>query len=288
VLDKAEAALVEYAAQFGPDPLRKLGRRVLTHVAPQVAERIEAAALARAEARAAQTRAFTMTPTGDGRVRLTGWLPVEAAAIVNAAVDPLCNPRLTDPTDRRTAAQRRADALVEVCRLALSTDRLPDHGGERPHLVVTVPFDVLRGELGAGTLDTGETVGADQVRRLACDAAILPAILGGDGQVLDLGQTRRLFTGAVRRAIVLRDGGCAFPHCDRPARWAECHHILPWTDGGPTDVDNGVLLCGHHHHVIHQGDWQVRLGTDRRPEFIPPAWIDPQRLPRRNTYHRRP
>jgi hypothetical protein len=153
-------------------------------------------------------------------------LDAEAAA-VTAALDPLCNPRGISAEDKRTLTQRRADALLEVCQLALRTDQLPDHGGGRPHLVVTVPFDVLRGELGAGTLDTGERLSATQVRRLACDAQILPAVLGGDGQVLDLGQSRRLFTRAVRRALMLRDGGCAFPGCDRPARWCEGHHILP-------------------------------------------------------------
>jgi hypothetical protein len=117
---------------------------------------------------------------------------------------------------------------------------------------------------------------------------VIPAVLGSDGQVLDLGQARRLFTGPVRRALVLRDGGCAFPGCDRPPRWCDGHHIKGVLDGGPTDVDNGVLLCKFHHGVIHRGDWTVRMGRDRRPEFIPPAFIDPERRPRRNTYHRHP
>jgi hypothetical protein len=153
---------------------------------------------------------------------------------------------------------------------------------------VTVPFDVLTGQLGAGLLDTGEPITAEQVRRIACDAQILPAVLGSDGQVLDLGRSRRLFTGAIRRALVLRDGGCAFPGCDRPARWTEGHHIQPWPAGGPTTMDNGVLLCGHHHRAIHHDGWQVRLATDHRPEFLPPTHIDPHRQPRRNIYHRRP
>jgi hypothetical protein len=126
-----------------------------------------------------------------------------------------------------------------------------------------------------------------QAWRLACDAKILPAVLGGDGAVLDLGRTRRLFDGPLRRALVLRDGGCAFPQCDRPPRWCHAHHLTHWVDGGATCLDNAVLLCGAHHRVIHRGEWTVRLGPDRLPEFIPPAHTDPEQRPRRNTFHRR-
>ncbi|WP_232533964.1 HNH endonuclease signature motif containing protein [Plantactinospora sp. KBS50] len=140
---------------------------------------------------------------------------------------------------------------------------------------------------GVGTLDTGLRLGPDALRRLACDAAILPAVLGGRGQVLDVGRQRRLFTGPLRRALVLRDRGCAFPNCDRPPRWCAGHHIRPWTDGGGTSLHNAVLLCGYHHRVIHRGEWIVRLARDGHPEFIPPYWLDPDRTPRRNRYHLR-
>jgi hypothetical protein len=286
-VDKAEAMLIDHAGEFEPVLLRKLGARILAHVAPEVADKAEAEALARQERRAYEGRAFTLTPTGHGRVRVTGWLEAEAAAIVNAALDPLCTPRRSGVEDARTPAQRRADALVEICQLALHTGQLPEHGGDRPQVVVTVPFDLLRRELGAGTLDTGQTLSPEQVRRMACDAQLIPAVLGGQGQVLDLGTARRLFTGPVRRALILRDGGCAFPGCDRHARWCQAHHLTGWADGGPTSVDNGVLVCHFHHRVIHQGDWSVRLGHDRRPEFLPPAYLDPERRPRRNIYHRR-
>jgi len=203
---------------------------------------------------------------------------------VAAALDPLCRPI---PGDPRTPAQRRADALTDVCRLALSTGELPVNGGDRPQVVVTLPFDALAGRVGAATLDSGVRLTAEQARRIACDAQIIPAVLGGVGQVLDVGQSRRLFTGALRRALVLRDGGCAFPGCDRPARWCEAHHIRSWADGGSTSLDNGVLVCWFHHRVIHHDGWRVRLAADRRPEFIPPVHIDPQQRPRRNSYHRR-
>jgi hypothetical protein len=174
-----------------------------------------------------------------------------------------------------------------VCRLALACRDLPDNGGDRPQVVVTVDIDHLREETGAATLDDGAVLSPTAARRLACDARILPAVLGSAGQVLDVGRERRLFTGPLRRALVLRDRGCAFPTCDRPARWCEGHHVRSWLDHGPTNLNNAVLLCGHHHRVIHQGQWQVQIATDGLPEFIPPSYIDPQQQPRRNTYHRR-
>ncbi len=194
----------------------------------------------------------------------------------------------TGQRDPRSPGQRRIDALVDICRLALATGELPDNGGDRPQLVVTVPFEVLRSQVGSATLDDGATLTAGSARRLACDAAILPAVLGGDSQLLDLGRRRRLFTGPVRQALVLRDGGCAFPPCDRPARWTDGHHIQHWADGGATELANGVLLCGYHHRLIHQGEWTVRINpADGLPDFHPPTHLDPAQRPRRNTYHRR-
>ncbi|WP_155389503.1 HNH endonuclease signature motif containing protein [Catellatospora paridis] len=319
IAEKAEAALIGFAAQFEPSVLRRFGERILTHVAPDLAEEHEREALAEHEERAHAARTLTLTPDRSGRVRLTGWLDTEAAAIVTAALDPLTRPGALDPTravlptsaaitgdlsvdgsvhagarspghvrDLRTAGQRRADALTEICRRVLASGELPDNGGDRPQLVVTVDYDDLARRTGAGLLDNGATLTPDTARRIACDAQVIPAVLGGDGQLLDLGRTRRLFTGALRRALVLRDRGCAFPGCDRPPRWCQGHHIRHWADGGPTDLDNAVLLCGHHHRVIHHEDWRVRLGHDRRPEFIPPSYVDAARHPCRNTFHLRP
>jgi hypothetical protein len=169
----------------------------------------------------------------------------------------------------------------------LNTGQLPENGGDRPQLTITINFNDLRDQTGTATLDTGDQLTPTQARRLACDAHLLPAVLGSQGQVLDVGQSRRLITGALRRALVLRDRGCAFPGCDRPPRWTEGHHIQPWTHGGPTTLDNSVLLCGPHHRVIHHSTWTVRLAPDRHPEFTPPAYLDPEQRPRRNIYHHR-
>jgi hypothetical protein len=229
-----------------------------------------------------------LSADGLGGVRLSGLLDAEGAAAVAAAIDPLAAPvKGDDGPDLRTPAARRADALVEACRLALASGGLPPTGGIPPQLTVTVGWDALRRGVGVGELDTGGHLAPATVRRLACEAQILPAVLGTAGVPIDLGRTRRLFTGAARQAVLLRDHGCAFPGCDRPERWTVVHHIKHWIDGGATDLDNAVALCGHHHRVVHAGAWTVRLGRDRRPEFVPPASIDATQRPRRNPYHQR-
>ncbi|MET8084545.1 DUF222 domain-containing protein [Micromonospora sp. NPDC005237] len=283
--DKAVGLLVEWAGQFDPTLLRKLGTRILDHVAPDIADAAAQAALDAEARRAARDRHVTLSTLTDGRLRLTGILDTETAGLLRAAIDPLTAP--TGPDDQRSPGQRRHDALADLCRLSLRTGELPEHGGEPAQIVVTTSYDGLGRQLGGGTLDTGFELAPETVRRLACDATILPAVLGSAGQPLDVGRQRRLITGPLRRALVLRDRGCAFPGCDRPPRWCDAHHIRHWADGGDTSLPNAVLLCGHHHRHIHHGDWTVRLGGHGHPEFIPPAWLDPHQLPRRNHYHRR-
>ncbi|MEU4553949.1 HNH endonuclease signature motif containing protein [Micromonospora violae] len=285
VADKATQLLVTWADRFDPTSLSRLGERVLTHVAPELAEQAELKALERATERAEARRHVTLSEQQNGQVRLSDNLDTETASLLREAIDPLCTP--AGEHDDRSPGQRRADALGEICRLALRTGQLPDNGGDCPQLAVTASLDELVNGLRAGTLESGTRLTPGAVRRLACDSGVLPAVLGGNSQVLDVGRQRRLFTGPLRRALVLRDGGCAFPGCDRPPRWCDGHHIQHWADGGVTALGNAVLLCGYHHRFIHRGDWTVRIGADGRPDFLPPSWLDPLRTPRRNLYHRR-
>ncbi|MFF0465958.1 DUF222 domain-containing protein [Micromonospora zamorensis] len=285
VADKAVGVLVDWAGQFDPMLLRKLGTRILDHVAPDIADAAAQAALEADARQANRDRHVTMSTLTDGRLRLTGILDSETAGLLRAAIDPLTAP--SGPDDQRCAGQRRHDALADLCRLSLRTGELPEHGGDPAQIVVTTSYDTLTQQLGDGALDLGLHLTPETVRRLACDAAILPAVLNSTGQPLDLGRQRRLITGPLRRALVLRDRGCAFPGCDRPPRWCDTHHIHHWANGGPTNLNNAVLLCGHHHRHLHHNDWTIRLGDDNHPEFIPPAWLDPDQLPRRNHYHRR-
>jgi len=293
-----------------PEVLGKHRAMILELVAPELAEDRLRKDLERGERSAHERREFTLSPYGAGEYRVRGVLDAEMAAIVNATLDPLSAPRKPTPTaagafddadvldrpagsalgtqpDLRSAGARRADALIEVCRRVLDAGELPDNGGEKPHLVVTLSWQQLRDQVGAGLLDTGDLLTPATVRRLACDALIVPAVLGGDGQVLDVGRARRLIDGPLRRALVLRDKGCCFPGCDRPARWCHGHHVQSWADGGETSLANSALLGGFHHREIHHGGWQVHIAADGHPQFTPPAYVDPQRRPVRNTLHRR-
>ena len=140
---------------------------------------------------------------------------------------------------------------MEVLRRYLDIGDLPMVGGERPHVTVTMTLEDLQRGVGAATLDHGGPISAGQARMLACDAKIIPAVLGSKSQVLDVGAAARLFPTAVRRAIVLRDKGCVWPGCDRPAGWCDAHHVKFWANGGSTSFNNGVLLCRRHHSEIH-------------------------------------
>jgi hypothetical protein len=136
---------------------------------------------------------------------------------------------------------------------------------------------------GVGLLDNGLPVSAATVRRWACDCQLIPIVLGTHGEPLDAGRATREPTPAIRRALDARDRGCAFPGCDRPTKWCISHHIVHWEALGETSCANLVLVCGHHHRVIHHHGWDVHIAPDGLPTFYPPAWIDPDRQPRRNT-----
>lgn len=123
-------------------------------------------------------------------------------------------------------------------------------------------------------------------RRIACDSRIIPVVLGGDSMVLDVGRERRSVPPAIRKAATVRDLGCTFPACTVPAEWCDGHHVIPWSRGGPTSLDNCALLCGYHHTLIHQGHWIIRMAGDGHPEFLPPSWMDPYQRPLRNLVHR--
>ncbi|WP_311764286.1 HNH endonuclease [Arthrobacter ipis] len=126
------------------------------------------------------------------------------------------------------------------------------------------------------------------IRKIACDADIIPVVLGSQGRILDIGRASRVFPPHIRKAIMARDQGCAFPGCTIPASWCEAHHITYWSRGGTTGTGNGVLLCSHHHHLIHKEHWHIEV-TNEVPWFKPPPELDPHRKPRRNNYfHSRP
>ncbi|WP_062299928.1 HNH endonuclease [Demequina maris] len=217
-----------------------------------------------------------------GMLVINGELDPETAAPVRAALDALVGDAMrasrdNPGTDQRTTDQMRADALAALCRHGMSCEAT-----DLPLANVTVVMRVqdkdLRSGLGLGEVDgCTQPIDITTMRRMAANAFVIPAVLGGQGELLDLGRKRRLFTRAQRLAIGERDGGCAF--CGAPPAWAEVHHIRWWSHGGTTGIENGVLLCSHCHHVIHDEGWDIRA-TATEIWFIPPAHVDRERRPR--------
>jgi hypothetical protein len=172
--------------------------------------------------------------------------------------------------DSRTPAQRRADALGEICRSYLARSDRPVVGGERPHVVVTVDLHTLL-ERAPGRCELADLgpITPECARRWACDARVSRVITGPGSVPLDLGRATTVVPAALRRALVVRDRHCTWPGCDRPASWCDAHHVVHWADGGRTSLDNVILLCRRHHGIVHRG-YRVVMTHDQRPVFHRP------------------
>lgn len=278
-LDSAERELCARAPGMRADDLARLIARAEAHLDPNGVDD-------RHEDRRAK-RSLTIHER-DGLVHLTGVFDIETAAPIRTAVDAMVtrimqgNEHADDATrDHRSPAQMRADALSDVCAHAIGCTRVPT--AATTTVVVRMTLEQLESGLGAAQVDgTDAPLPAGAVRRLAADLQIVPAVLGGDSEILDWGRTTRLFTPAQKLALVERDGGCAF--CSAPPPWTHAHHINWWKrDHGTTDLSNGVLLCTGCHHRIHNDGWDIHVdgtGTTAHVWFIPPPWIDPTRTPR--------
>lgn len=205
-------------------------------------------------------RRLHLSPLLDGMVAVDGVLDAEGAATLEAALAPFLVP--AGVYDARTAPQRRADGLVEVARVAMASGGLPELSGAATSLTVVVPLATITGDSPEPAVLPGHPAGRAllpvvSLDRLACDATVTRVVLDPKGVVVDLGRSVRLFTKAQRLALAVRDGGCRFPGCCRPAQYADGHHLVPWARGGPTDLVNGALLCRHHHRQVHEGGWEV-------------------------------
>jgi hypothetical protein len=160
------------------------------------------------------------------------------------------------------------DALVHTAQHALDTDLPPDSHGAPARVMVTTTLQSLRDGLADHAVNE---LSVATIRRLACDAEIIPAVLGTRSEPLDVGRPTRLVTPAIWAALVLRDRHCAFPGCHRPPLMCHAHHIVHWINGGETTLSNLVLLCGHHHRTIHHSPWKIQINPDdHQPEFLPP------------------
>lgn len=294
----AERVLVELARSLDADRLAKAAPRVLAAVAPDGADELTGRRL-QAEAESAHPGRSLRFFRDGGSVRFDGSLPrVEAEqwmTLLDAHAESLRRTALEvrDPLEGMPSPeQRRADALVAMVRAHQVGRQAPASGGDRPRVLVRLDYErLLRGAALAGLIADGERLSAGELRRLCCDAGLVPAVLGGPSEVLDVGREHRLVTPALRAALVARDGGCAFPSCQARPAVCEAHHITPWWAGGPTALSNLVLLCHHHHALVEpakyclRDQWEIRIAADGVPEAIPPARFRTDRRPLRHQRH---
>jgi hypothetical protein len=256
---RAEGHLVEQAAHFRARDLKVLGRRVLEVVAPDVAEAHEAKLLAKEEQEAWDKAAITHRRLGNGISKAAVTLPDAVMDRWLTQLHAFTSPRRESqvPPSERVPYPRR---LAHVCSALLEripAAWLPQHGGTTTTVVVTIDQHALTQELATAGLTTGTPITAGEARRLACGAGILPAVLDGKSQPLDLGRTKRLFTPGQHRALAVRDRECRAQGCDIPAAWCEAHHLEPWSRGGRTNLKDGALLCSFHHHRAHDSRYQL-------------------------------
>jgi hypothetical protein len=252
--EQAVALLTDLATRVDAGRLRVAGRALRHAVDPD-------GALDEARDQF-ERRYLELSPLLDGMTAVDGLLDAEATAVLTEALAPFLVP--AGPDDDRTAAQRRADGLVEVAASALRSGELPTLSGAAAEVQITVSLPALLGLPGASPARIPGCPGGDAlltkdaVARLGCDGSLRRVLLDANGVPLDVGRRMRLFTPALRRALALRDGGCRFPGCGRPARYTDAHHVQSWLTGGLTDRANGVLLCRHHHRAVHEDGWQIR------------------------------
>ncbi|WP_433502430.1 DUF222 domain-containing protein [Pseudonocardia halophobica] len=267
----AETQLAEAAATYTPRELQQWGTALLDALDEDGPEPDDGPPPQINELRLTR---FATKPGGRLVGRYDDAALFEAIATV---LDAKAAPLTAD--DERTAAERQAEALAEVCGWVLEHGELPAVGGRRPTLTVQIRLEDLENRARAAMLEFAGQLSPTALRQLACDCGVVPMVLDGAGQPLDVGRLTRSIPDGLRRAVIARDGGCAHPGCDRPPSWCEIHHLIPWEHGGPTALGNPVMLCKAHHRQIHSTDWVVRL-RDGIPEFIPPAWVDHEQRPR--------
>jgi hypothetical protein len=295
----AEEVLVEWAGEVDASELAARAESLLERLDPEGCAQREEAALARLERAAHRHRFLALVEDRHGGVLVKGRGTSEDAAVIKTALSALTAPDPTkscghlpdDPAggrgctgcagvgrDAREYSTRLWDAWVEASQRLLDARVLPETHGTKPRVSITVDYQSLACGVGQAAVEVGLRVSAAAVRRLACDADLLPVVLGTAGEVLDVGRTARLVTPAIWKALLARDGQCRFPGCTRPPVGCDAHHIVSWLDGGPTSLDNLVLLCRAHHTAIHHTPWRVRLNPlDRHPEFLPPGSTRPTR-----------
>jgi len=280
--ERVERHLVGLGREFGPYGLSRLVNRAVEVVAPEIVEEADRRAVERLEAAQQRGRYLSWQhDPDDGSLILRCRLPVVAGQKLVGMIGALA------AAARKSAAlvgveldkgQANADALVTLAEHYAGCRKARRNGAERSRLLITVSYDTLVGGVGTATLvDSDQKITAHQARVLACDAGLLPVVMGGGSVPLDVGRAKRLFTGPLREVIRARDQGCAFPGCDRQPAECDVHHITPWQLGGATSYANGVTVCTFHHHLVEPDpnpppatQWAIRFNNRGHPEFGAP------------------
>ena len=283
-LDSLPASLpvaeVEGYEQILVDAARSLGPRDLGRVAQRLVATVNPDGILPSEAEQERRRHLTLATEQDGMVSVRGLLDAETGARALAVFGALGKPRPDDAggRDERSAGQRGHDVFADLVSLASRAGEL--NLGSAPSTMLHVTMTADQFESGTGVTHTsyGQPLRVEQALRLADQASIGWLVHNSVGGVLNWGQARRCASPSQVNALIARDNGCCFPGCDVPPEWSDRHHIREWQHGGPTDIDNLVLLCRYHHARHLQNGWtiQMRNGT---PWFIPPPHLDPRQTP---------
>jgi hypothetical protein len=289
-LDLADDVLLDAVTGLIHDA-KSLSEEKLFARARQVRDRLDEAGVAGREEALREKRCLTLYPQPDGTTRISGILDPESAARLAAAIDAATSPRrggprFLDPTSRdraerlladpRTIPQIALDALIDLVELGVVGDSAHIVGTHKPTVRLHVTVADLDRRAGAGQFE-GQTaaVSIATAERQICAAGFVPILFDRDGQqVMNVGRAERLFTPRQRVGLAARDGGCRFPDCDRPPGWTEAHHLNEWDrDHGRTDIADGILLCRHHHMLVHNNGWQATR-TGNEYFVIPPRSLD--------------
>ncbi|WP_309615172.1 DUF222 domain-containing protein [Salinibacterium sp.] len=285
LLAEATEQLVIEAATLDPDRLFRRAR--------QLRDELDELGVADREQVRRDRRSLRFIRQPDGMGRLTWLLDPESAAVAAELYDRATSPRRGGPRfqgedettaerilgDARTTAQLASDVFLELLCQGSAGDDTQLLGSGAPSVRVLVTAAALRSGIGHGWLEgQSDPVSMETVQRLGCAGIVMP-LLFDSGQPLDVGRSERLFTYRQRITLAARDGGCRIAGCDRPPSWTEAHHVKHWVrDGGATDVADGILLCRHHHQMLHNNHWEIRR-RGAQYWLVPPPDIDPDQTP---------
>ncbi|WP_406023275.1 HNH endonuclease [Nocardioides sp. NBC_00850] len=266
----AEKLLVDHATRLTANELKIVGRRILAEIDPERFEAAEAKALQREEEHAQRRTFFSSRDNGDGTIDIHARVSRTVGMRLRTQLDALAQPRKLSAENRgRKAPYDRllGQAFARIIE-TYDVNNLPRHGGHGTTVFITMNVDDLRKDLGTAVLGfAGEQITAAEARRMACNADLVPVVLGTDSEILDFGRTARLAYPIQHRALRLRDKCCQAEDCDAPAAWTEAHHLKPWSEGGLTNLANMVLLCASDHRRIHDPTYGYERLPDGRIRF---------------------